>query len=676
MKKLIVKKAISEISVEDVLLDNLAYQREKESGGPNIKMERPLKRANFAFLLCLAFVFLAAVFVFCFKFQIVSHAEFEQQAQANRFVSARSVAERGIIYDRSMRQLVKNEIGFDLFFHPEKARAPQAGKPAAVDVIADILREKPLEIQKKIDSGTSENLQEGILLKKDLTNQDLVVLETKQEETPYLEVKRRFVRTYDNDICLGNTLGYLSKIPADEYAVLKDQGYSIVDYIGRAGLEKTQEQALREKLGVLQIERNAQGKEISRELVTLPESGDNVVLALDLDLQKKSYEVLKTALDEIGVQKGAVVALDPQNNEVLSAVSLPCFDNNLFSGGISQEDLAKINADPQNPQLNRFLAGVYPTGSIIKPFIALAALEEGVITESTRIYCPQEICIENQYNKEIADCYPDNKFHGWSDVKRALAESINPFFYIIGGGYKAPSPTSKFFNLDLPKSFVGLGVERIDKYLNLFGLGQATGIDLPGEQEGKVPSPAWKAQYFKTPATQKWLLGDTYNLSIGQGYMLATPLQMAVAFSAIANGGKLLQPKFVKEVVSSDKSRTTEIPASLVRENFVSSANLQIVREGMRQVVASPAGSAAYLNSLPFEVAVKTGTAQMYTNSKVYDKWIAAFAPYDDLQNIGKNPPKILLLVFVEGAPDGTPNLVQRIAKDILDWYFLYKIKT
>jgi penicillin-binding protein 2 len=206
-----------------------------------------------------------------------------------------------------------------------------------------------------------------------------------------------------------------------------------------------------------------------------------------------------------------------------------------------------------------------------------------------------------------------------------------------------------------------LGISRIEKYLNLFGFGTSTGVDLPGEMPGRVPSPTWKQKYFKTPLEKIWFQGDTYNLAIGQGFLLTTPLQVAVGISAIANDGKLIKPHLAKKIMDAFGNTLQEINPEIIRQNFISPRNLQVVKEGMRQTVNSAAGSALSLNSLPIKVAAKTGTAQI-GKKDVYENWIAAFAPYEK--------PEIVLVVLLEEVP-GIQPAAQRTAREILDWYFL-----
>ncbi len=664
-KNRLVKRPRKEIDIEEIFLDKLARRKEQESEIANIKLEVPLAKASFLFLMAFV-IFIFLVFTaFTFWLQIFNYKNYVLLAQKNNSIVAHFSAERGIIYDRNMKQLVKNEATFDLYLNinklPENIKPAQALKE--ISALLDWQAGKEFFSWQEFFATSSQEENpavKSVLVKQNLTQMDLVLLETKKEQMPFWEVKKHIVRHYTPDACLGHILGYLGKISPEEFESLQ-KNYDFADYIGRQGIEKSYENILKEKKGIIQIERDALGNELSQKVIAQPGSGDHLVLSLDLALQQKAFSSLNQALAEIGATKGVVIALNPQNGEILAMVSLPCYDNNLFARGITSEEFKLINENKNNPLLNRAIAGLYPTGSAIKPFMASAALEEKVITPSTTLFCPLKICIENQYQKGEATCFPDNKFHGLTDVKRAIAESVNPFFYMIGGGYQAPKSSSQFFNPDLPRNFTGLGIARIKKYLENFGFNSETGIDLPSEAKGRVPDPAWKEKFFNTPLTQMWYLGDTYNLSIGQGYFLATPLQLAMGYSSIANGGKLIKPHLAKSFLSSTSTLAIDFVPEITRENFISTSTLEIVRQGMRQTVTSPAGNAFSLNSLSVAVAAKTGTAQSYGKAEIYNNWIGVFAPYEK--------PEIVLVVMIEEVP-GLRGSAQQTAKSILSWYF------
>ena len=342
------------------------------------------------------------------------------------------------------------------------------------------------------------------------------------------------------------------------------------------------------------------------------------------------------------------MALDPKTGGILGLVSLPSFNSNLLSRGISLEELKSLQEDPLKPFLNRVISGGYVTGSTIKPLTALAALEEKIIDPDLKLYAPLELCLFNRYTGQ-SECFYDWQFHGWTDMRRAIAESVNPYFYIIGGGYVRPGSADS----RLPSNFKGLGEANIRKWLSSFSWGKKTGIDLPGEIEGRIPDPEWKNSYFKNAADKTWTIGDTYHLSIGQGSLAITPLQVALSFSVIANGGTIYQPQVVQKIQGGQ-----DFEPKVIANNFLNPENLEVVREGMRQAVTE--GSSRSLLSLPVKAAAKTGTAQI-TNKDYLHHWVTVFAPYED--------PEIVLTVMIEDVK-GLQSATLPVAREILNWYF------
>jgi penicillin-binding protein 2 len=360
---------------------------------------------------------------------------------------------------------------------------------------------------------------------------------------------------------------------------------------------------------------------------------------------------MKKQLAGLGLTKAAAVALDPKTGGVLAMVSFPDYDNNVFSSG-SSTLVAELLANPDKPLFNRAIAGKYLTGSTIKPFIASAALQENVIAANKKINCLGKISIPNQYDPSIVYNFNDNHIHGLTDMYKALAESCNVYFFTIGGGYGDQT---------------GLGPTRIKKYLDLFGWEETTGIDLPGEVAGFVPDAAWKKEKFAGTQDQNWTDGNTYWLSIGQEFVGITPLEVANAYAAVANGGTLYRPQMVKAVVDGNKKTIEGKSSQIIRQNFIDAANLAEVREGMRRTVTgqgAPLASAVTLNQLGIPMGAKTGTAQLgrkVGGKDLLNSWVAAFAPFDD--------PQILLLIMAEEAHEGTVAVVP-VAKEVLGWYF------
>jgi len=632
-------RGLEDIEPHEVLLDSLANKKEEEIGVRSQKLEIPLLRKILQIFFVFCFLVIAALFAKTFHLQVVEGENFLALAQENKFIIHQIRAERGVIYDKNLKQMVFNRSSFDLVCRKNNLPQEEAERDKIISQVAGILNGNPEEIKEKIvNSETAE-----ILIAQNLSHKALILLETKIKELPGFEVKNSSVREYYSGPVFSQILGYTAKINSEELKG-NPEFYSINDYIGRSGVENTYEDFLRKNPGQLRIERDALGNIISKEVIALPESGKSLVLWLDSDLQEKIKTELEKKYKEIGAKGAVAIAMDPKTGGILSLVSLPSFDNNLFQKGADQEELKELLADTQKiePLFNRAIQGRYLTGSTIKPLIASAALQEEIISPEKNINCQGSIIVPHQYNPEIEFRFGDWTTHGWTDIRSAIAESCNVYFYTIGGGYGEQK---------------GLGPTKIKEYLGFFGWTAKTGIDLPGEASGFVPDPAWKKAYFEKAEDKIWVDGNTYYLSIGQQYLKITPLEVVSAFSAIANGGKLLQPQIVKEIIGMEEKE-----AQTINENFISPENLQIVREGMRQAVTgigAPQASSVILNSLPVSVAAKTGTAELGNDR--YHNWITVFAPYED--------PEIVLTLMIENVK-GVQAAVLPVAKEILEWYF------
>lgn len=640
-----------ELEIEEIFLDDFLKNKARESEIRERKIELSLEKKVFWLVFFLGIGIFGLLFYSTFNLQIREHQKYEILAQNNKFLNSKIKAERGVIYAGDGEQLVFNEVSFDLF--AQKSAFSQGKNEDVLRKVSEILGKDFQEIKEKME----QDPQDLVEIAKNLSHQNLILIETKKkEELSGIEVKKRTLRKYLEDDSLSHLLGYLGEISSQDLKKL-GSSYELGDFVGKEGLERFYEEVLAEKKGVLEIERDAQGQEISRKIKEEPSSGNSLVLSLDFSLQKKLAQALRETLKAGEGTAAAAVILNPHSGEVLALVSLPSFDNNLFAQGISQEELEKLNQDPRHPQLNRVIGGNYLLGSTIKPLIGLAALSEGIITEKTTFFCPLELCLENQYTSEL-ECFSDWQFHGLTEIKKAIAESVNPFFYIIGGGYEKP----KTHPVDdrLPKYFEGLGPRKIADWLGKFGWGKLTEIDLPGEVAGRIPDPEWKKDYFaeRSKAEQIWYLGDTYNLAIGQGYILVTPLQVATAFQAFLNEGTIFKPKLVKKILSAQEEKI--LTPEILTKVPTSQGLIGLVKQGMLQAVTSPSGSANFLNDLPVSLAVKTGTAQT-PQKDIYHNWITLFAPYEE--------PEILLTLVIENVK-GTRLVAQKVAKEILQFYF------
>ena len=631
-----------DIEPHDVLLDNLAQKKDEEIGVTEKKFEVPLSKNSLWFFLFLSLTLILILFFRTFQLQILENRKFLAEARENKFIISSIKAERGIIYDKNLNQLVLNQPGFDLVLDKENLPEDENEKNKVIEEVSDIIRKDPEELKKKIE----EDKNQKILILENIDHQTLIAFETRKNDLLGFKTEKNSIRNYKDGEIFAHLIGYTGKITADEYKA-SPEGYSISDYVGRAGIEKSYEDVLRVTPGKLQIERDALGNMLSREVVSLPESGKSLILWLDSDLQKKVTEELEKTLKEIGAKNGAVVALDPKTGGILSLVSIPSFDNNIFNKGTDPDELENLFQNPQKPLFNRAISGTYLTGSTIKPLIASAALEEKIISPSKKINDNQGfITIPNPWNPDQPTIKKDWTIHGWTDMRKAIAESCNVYFYTVGGGYEDQQ---------------GLGPTKIKKYLDLFGWDEKTGVDLPAEVAGFVPDKEWKKKNFGN----SWVDGDTYNLAIGQGFIRITPLEVAIAFSAIANGGKLLQPQVVQKIIDTSKDSVQvleEKQPKIIRDNFIDPGNLEIVREGMRWAVTgenSPRASSITLNSLPFTSAAKTGTAELGNDH--YNNWVTVFAPYDN--------PQIVLTIVLENV-DKLQVAALPVAKEILNWYF------
>lgn len=597
------------------------------------------KTFDFLKIKWILFFILFCSFVLLFRLawiQIIKGDYYYQMAEGNRIRTQRLEAKRGIIYDREMKPMARNVANFLLYFVPIDLPRDQEEKTEILKKVSQILGDMSFEeISEKLDEIKVGSLRsyQPLFIKDKIEYEKAIALYLKSLEMPGVVVLNKSRREYDlRSSSLSHIIGYTGKISEEELKNLGSE-YLMIDYIGKTGLEYFWENELKGNSGRKQIEVDAFGKQKKIISETKAEDGHNLILSLDTELQAKIEEILKNYFDK-NTNKASVIAMNPNNGEILALVSLPAFDNNDFAVGIGWDKYSELINDPARPLFNRSISGQYPSGSTLKPIIAAAALQENIISERTTFISSGGIRIGRWF-------FPDWRTggHGATNVRKAIADSVNTFFYYIGGGYE---------------DFVGLGIDKLLNYFKIFGLGKQTGIDLPGEASGFLPSREWKQEVIG----EAWYIGDTYHASIGQGYVLTTPLQIANFTSVFANGGKLYRPHLVIKILSGKDEDTKEIESLPIRENFINTYNIAVVRQGMRQTVVS--GSATSLQSVPVAVAGKTGTAQ-WSSSKNPHAWFTGFAPYD-------NPEIVLTVLVEEGA--GNIHLAVPISRDILTWYF------
>lgn len=564
--------------------------------------------------------------------QIVRGDYYRGLAEGNRIRLRPIFSERGIIYDRFHTELVENVPNFSLTMVPQDLPRDQEKRQEIVERVSSLSgvdKNQITELLKKYSSYSYASL----VLKENLNYESALKLYIQSSQLPGISIekgsKRKYVST-SSTLSISHLLGYLGKLNDEEITNLKDKGYLLFDNIGKTGLEKVYESELRGKYGIKKVEVNATGHEQNVLAEDPPIPGKNLVLTLDLEAQKKLEELTQKMLTHTNRKRAAAIAMDPRDGSILAMVSLPAFDNNEFSGGITQTNYDKYNKNPDHPLFNRAIGGTYPSGSTVKLIVAAAALQEKIVTLGTTFLSTGGLQLGDRF---FRDWKPGG--HGTTNVSRALAWSVNTFFYYVGGGYK---------------SFTGLGIDKIVKYMKDFGIAQETGIDLTGEAAGFVPSKEWKLQTKK----EVWYVGDTYNLSIGQGDLLVTPLQVAVWTAAVANGGKVVQPHLASKWEESHNEVALKFDSHSVS---VSAENLNIVRLGMKDCVSY--GSCQLMKSLPFSSGGKTGTAQWNANKENH-AWFTSFAPYDN--------PKIVVTVLVEEGTEGAV-VAEPIARDFLAWW-------
>ncbi len=606
-------------------------------------------------------VITAVLVIRLFLLQVVSGGHNLALANGNRIRERVERAPRGVIYDRNNAVLAQNQASFDVTVIPQQLPkkptdrqnlydhvATLTGVPAATIATASEITCKTDKSPSCLASPIPQLVYPG------LARDQALVFDQNSASLPgfYLDVNP--IRQYTDNNLLSVFLGYTGRVNSDEAA--SDPTYGPTDLIGKLGIEKQYESVLRGTNGGEQTEVDATGKPIRVLASRNPVAGNSVVLSVDSGLEQHLSDAIAKQMAASGAQRAAGVAINPKTGEVLAAVSLPGYDNNEFSKGISQSHYQGLLANPGQPLFNKVASGAYASGSIIKPFGAAAALQEGVISSATTVDDTGKIVIPNKYDPAHPSIYL-----GWErttglgqvNVVSAIARSSDIFFYEVMGGF------TSFTHY--------LGVDKLTQYYKLFGLGTRTGIDLPSEAAGRVPTPDWKKAF----SGQAWYTGDTYNIAVGQGDLLVSPLQMVTAVAAIANGGTLYKPHFVTKIVDPSGKLVQQVAPEITRQGFISPANLSLVRQGMFMAVNDANGTACcrIKAEVPVQVAAKTGTAETVvhdagTSEALQSKpnaWFEAFAPYND--------PKIAIVVLIEHSGEGAEYAAPAV-REALTWYF------
>jgi penicillin-binding protein 2 len=431
-------------------------------------------------------------------------------------------------------------------------------------------------------------------------------------------------RAYATTTGLAHVLGYVSYPQKDAAGF-----YFRTEVEGKDGVEGFYDTLLGGENGSKISETNAVGEVFSESVIEPPEDGETLHLSVDADIQGKLYEFMEALARDVGFEGGAGVILDVTNGEILALTNYPEYSPELLANGADAAAIRALTENPQKPFLSRAVSGLYTPGSVIKPFIAAGALDRGIIAPEKEILSTGALSVPNPFNPTRPTIFKDWKAHGLVDMRRALAVSSNVYFFQIGGGFENQQ---------------GIGISGIEKYVRLFGIGSPTGIDLPGEVRGTIPSPAWKKELFPD---DPWRIGDTYNTAIGQYGFQVTPLQLVRAVAAIANGGLLVEPH-----VRRDAGAAPVGTVPVLNDTF------KVIREGMRLAVRE--GTAQGLNMSTVEIAAKTGTAELGAVKEDVNSWVMGFFPYDE--------PRYAFATVMEQGPATNVIGALYVMRQLFDW--------
>lgn len=598
----------------------------------------------------LRLIVLAAIVLFGFGalavrfyfLQIVHHSHYHTLAENNRISITPVAPNRGLITDRNGTIIAHNFFVYTLEITPSKIEHLDE----TINEVRKLVEISKNDLKRFNKLKAHSHQFESIPIRTHLNEIEAAKFAANRFRFPGVEIKSRLFRHYPNKSLGVHIAGYIGRINDKDLAKLKKtdalSNYKGTDHIGKSGIEQFYEKELHGTTGFQQVEINADGKAVRVLSSTAPVSGKNLTLSIDLKLQ----DIAEKAFGE---RRGALVAIQPETGEVLSLVSMPTFDPNLFVGGIDTTNWRLLNESLDKPMINRPLRGVYPPGSTFKPFVALAGLEAGKRLPPFRIKDPGYFSLPNSTHR-----YRDWKAsgHGYVDMKRAITISCDTFFYGLA---------------------VELGIEKLSNFVRHFGFGKKSGIDINGENGGLLPTPDWKRRRFKQP----WYMGETVIVGIGQGYTLVTPLQLAYGTAVLANEGVAMRPHLVSAITDVKTGITTPTKPIINDKVILNESNLAIVKEGMIAVTL-PGGTAARVGrNAGYSIAAKTGTAQVIgikQNERYNEKNIqerhrdhALFIAYAPAEN-----PKIAIAAIVENGGHGG-SAAGPIVRQVMDYYLLGK---
>lgn len=552
--------------------------------------------------------------------QIYQGGYYAGLADGNRIRIVPSMAPRGTFYDRNGELLVTNRPGFSVSLLP--LTAPISDD--VIDRLSDLLKVPTDEIKTKIAGHSGFN---PIRIKTDVTPDIVSIIEEQKSQYPGVVIEVTPIRDYILKQEGAHTFGYVSEINDTELEKMKDEGYKSGDIIGKFGLEKVYDKELRGENGGQQVEVDVSGKPVQILGRKEPVPGDDLELTIDINLQQAAEKAVDEQLTQIGAHAAAAVVMNPQTGEILAMVSRPAFDPNLFAHGISSKDWNQLNNNPYHPMDNKTITGEYPPGSTFKIVTGTAALTEGVVT-------PDEQIFDSGHHWIIPKGNADGEALGWLNFRTALAHSDNVYFYEMGNR---------------------LGIDRLEKYARMFGLGAKTGIDLPYEATGLVANRRYKEKNFDDG---EWYLSETFDAAIGQGFNLVTPLQAAMVMGEIAADGKRYKPHVVNRIIAPDGSVVKDFQPELLSQLDVPEEDIKLVQDGLHDVTKYGTAASSF-RGFTVDIAGKTGTAE---NSQGRDHgWFVAYGPFDN--------PNIVVAVIVENGGYGSQSAVP-IGRKILEAAF------
>lgn len=609
-------------------------------------VEVPIGNRPLFYLGIVVFAIALIVFGQVAYLNIVHHDYYAARAQDNVAMAKKTSAPRGIIYDSEGDPLAVNKAAFAAILDARTFLSDASVQSTTLAAIQDVLGISSDTVWSLLAENRAEEFATPIVLQENLTQSALVNLQALA--LPTITIQSDFQRVYPGGAAFASVVGYTGRVTQSD--LQKDPKLTSQDFIGKNGIEDFYDSSLRGIAGSVVQFKDAKGKVLSVAQQSMSTIGASIHLTIDGGLQSYLYSRLASGLQSLGRPIGIGLAMDPQTGAVLSLVNLPGFDNNVLANPAGHSaEIKNLLTSPQKPLFDRVVSGFYNPGSTIKPLDGVAILKEGIIDSTREIYSPGYLLVPNPYNSSTPTRYLDWRYQGNVNLASALAQSSDVYFYVTVGGSPMQTPSTPQLNDPSDYGVSGLGIARLNEWWKTFGLGKPTGIDMPNEAAGFLPTPDWKKSKMGTD----WLLGDSYNVAIGQGDLLLSPLQLLSYIDAIANGGKIYRP-FLN--ASSTVQVNEDISALLPQ--------IQEVQKGMRQTVNTPLGTAYTMNNLPVPVCAKTGSAQIQNNAQEN----AIFVGYAPCNN-----PKIALLILIENSKEGSLNAVP-IAKDVFNWYYLNRI--